>query len=90
MGSQQKPRPPAASPAPARRSPLPLIGAFLAGAAVAGGVALATRPPDPPPAPPAPSLPPTAKATASPSFDGKAGPWGVFEYTQSRSRRPPT
>jgi hypothetical protein len=82
MGSQQKPRPPAASPAPARRSPLPLIGAFVAGAAVAGGVALATRPPEPPPAPvAAPPLPPTAQGPASPSFDGKAGPWGVFEYT---------
>jgi hypothetical protein len=81
MGSQQKPRPPAASSAPARRSPLPLIGAFLAGAALAGGVALATRSPEPPPAPPAPTLPPTGKVTASPSFDGKAGPWGLFEYT---------
>jgi hypothetical protein len=80
MGSQKQPRQSHPPTPPARRSPLPLIGAFLAGAAVAGGIALGTRP-DEPPRSPAAALPPTAQAPASPSFDGKPGPWGVFEYT---------
>jgi hypothetical protein len=83
LGSRKQPQQPSSDgAAPGRRSPLSLIAAFLAGAAVAGLIAVAARPDPAPPAPAAaPALPPTARAQTSPSFDGKAGPWGVFEYT---------
>ena len=57
--------------------------AFAAGAGLAGLLAVALRPDRPGVAPPSatPVLPPTAQAQTSPSFDGKPGPWGVFEYT---------
>jgi hypothetical protein len=66
-----------------------LIAAFLAGAAVAGLIAFAARPDPTPPAPAAaPALPPNAQAQTSPSFDGKTGSWGVFEYTPIRIAPP--
>jgi hypothetical protein len=93
-GRPPNPRPPPPNPQPRASRRLPLV-AFATGATLASGAAWILWPGQPPaptgPAPAAATATTTTTAAAAsgapaarsegPSFLGKAGPWGVLEYT---------